>query len=86
MHNDNYTIWTSWYIAENTAKHFAKGPNGDSEGVVLSRRFKKSLVVPVHPDFKGLAEEEYLVPGIVLGANVDNIPGLPKDNSANDKK
>jgi hypothetical protein len=81
--SDNYTIWTSWTKDESTAKHFAKGPSGKSEGVVLTQKFKKSLLTPAHSDWSGLGEQEYLVPGIVLGADVNTIPGVkPPDVKA----
>ena len=37
---DNYSIWTSWTKDKNGATHFAKGPQGNSSGIVLTKEFK----------------------------------------------
>jgi hypothetical protein len=34
------SVWTSWTADINTALDFAKGPLGNTPGVILSKRFK----------------------------------------------
>lgn len=72
--SDNNSIWTSWSSSESVAEHFAKGPGGVSNGVVLSRKFRRSRVGPnMSEEARLMSEEEYLVPGVVTGASVRNV-------------
>lgn len=68
---DNESIWTSWSRDPNVARHFAKGPLGNSSGVVLTKRFKlgTEAILNTSKAAKLMQEEEWLVPGIVTNAD-----------------
>jgi hypothetical protein len=68
---DNETIWTSWSRDKSTAFHFATDFTG--QGVILSKRFKKSQLVQSTKYRHLMQEEEYLVPGVVENANVERV-------------
>lgn len=77
---NNYSIWTSWTTSEGTAEYFAKGPTHKSNGVVLTKTFKRSLLT-VSNTASLMQENEYLVPGIVIGAQKRLISGSSGDAS-----
>lgn len=67
--SDNYSIWTSWTEDVSTAENFARGPLGTSQGVVLSKRVRKSRlgVDIIKSDLAiswGDPEGEWLIPGV----------------------
>jgi hypothetical protein len=69
------SIYTSWTTSAKQAEYFARGPMGTAEGVILSKRFKKSQLV--RSSYAELMQEgEYLVPGVVTGASTDNVPKI----------
>lgn len=67
---DNESIWTSWSINIGTAMNFAKGPLGNSSGVILTKRFKigTEAVPNTSGTTKMMQEGEWLVPGIITSA------------------
>ncbi|PSL24015.1 RHS repeat-associated core domain-containing protein, partial [Chitinophaga ginsengisoli] len=79
--SDNYSIWTSWTSSESTAATFARGTMGTSNGVILTKTFKRSLLT-VSSTAHEYGESEYLVPGIVTGAKIDKIKGDPTTTTA----
>jgi RHS repeat-associated protein len=66
---DNYSIWTSWSSDKNVANYFSGGPMGVDRGVILEKKFLKSLIIRSNLSVL-MQEGEWLVPGVVTGANV----------------
>ncbi|WP_307452951.1 MULTISPECIES: hypothetical protein [Chryseobacterium] len=73
---DNYSIWTSWTTDPAVAKHFS----GGSGGIILSKYFQAGQAIPNlsitaqgNSIPSGKPENEWLVPGVVYGANVQLI-------------
>ncbi|WP_110011501.1 hypothetical protein [Chryseobacterium sp. AG844] len=73
--SDNYSVFTSWTTNKETARYFAKGVSGKSEGVILSKRFKIGVnAIPnVSETGKRMQENEWLIFGPVIRANVEHI-------------
>lgn len=72
---DNNSIWTSWTPMKDVATKFALGRNR-AGGVLLTKNFKLGQAIP-NTSFMAREyyadEYEFLVPGIVTGANVTPI-------------
>ncbi|MCW1962904.1 RHS repeat-associated core domain-containing protein [Chryseobacterium viscerum] len=72
---DNNSIWTSWTPMKDVATRFALGRN-KSGGVLLTKTFTVGQAIP-NTSFMAMEyfadEYEYLVPGIVVGAQVTPI-------------
>ncbi|CAM1365918.1 hypothetical protein TSEDIMI_370002 [Tenacibaculum sediminilitoris] len=66
----NNTVWTSWSSNKEVAKNFALGDNGNRNGVILTKKFKKSQVDFNYWSYKP-EEMEWLVRGVVTGADVE---------------
>ncbi|RQO41570.1 hypothetical protein DBR39_02770 [Chryseobacterium sp. KBW03] len=73
--SDNISVWTSWTTNKETARYFAKGVSGKSEGVILSKRFKIGVnAIPnVSETGMKMQENEWLIFGPVIRANVEYI-------------
>jgi hypothetical protein len=73
--SDNISVWTSWTTNKETARYFARGVSGKSEGVILSKRFKIGVnAIPnVSETGKRMQENEWLIFGPVIRANVEHI-------------
>ncbi|MGG7438260.1 hypothetical protein ACQ7CU_09270 [Chryseobacterium arthrosphaerae] len=73
--SDNNSIWTSWTPMKDVATRFALG-RSKSGGVLLTKTFTIGQAIP---NISFMAKEyyadeyEYLVPGIVIGAQVTPI-------------
>ena len=73
---DNYSIFTSWTPRKEVAKRFSNGTNGVYDGVIMSKWFDRKSVFWNSSDAAYYLDEgEFLVPGIVTGANVEQSPG-----------
>lgn len=77
---DNISPFTSWTEYRYKAEEFSEGKSRTAEGVILTKQFKKSRLIQSEtsklPYFED--EGEYLVPGIVHGANVDSNKNVEK--------
>lgn len=66
---DNYSIWTSWSSDKSVANYFASGTMGVEKGVILEKKFLKSILI--RSNLSAIMQEsEWLVPGVVTGAKV----------------
>ena len=73
--NDNISVWTSWTTNKQTARYFALGVGGKSDGVILSKRFKIGVNAIPNVSETGLKmqENEWLIFGPVIRANVEHV-------------
>ncbi|SHM73410.1 hypothetical protein [Chryseobacterium polytrichastri] len=71
---DNYSVFTSWTTSKSTAQDFATAM-GKAPGVILSKRFKIGVnAIPnVSPTAKRMQENEWLIFGPVIRANVQYV-------------
>lgn len=72
---DNYSIWTSWSSSKEVARDFATGIAFGKAvpGIIMSKTFRLGEATP-NPFT--MAEDEWLVPGVVYGAKVEYV--LPR--------
>ena len=71
---NNNSIFTSWTTDKKVADKFARGSGGKYPGVILSKKFKFGEAYPNTSQAAQKANEgEWLVPGIVTGANVAKV-------------
>lgn len=73
--SDNISVWTSWTTNKETARYFAHGVGGKSDGVILSKRFKIGVnAIPnVSETGMKMQENEWLIFGPVIRANVEHV-------------